>query len=133
MSISLDPCRRARRVRHPLSIEHDPGNVVDISYENLVLTEGDINRLKQQLDKISDIVIYKKDNKSHLKLVSGSGDIKLKTAYLPAVEGGDNGYRLVIDLYPAPDGISSGNSSRARLSIEDKMENISESGILPMG
>ena len=116
---------------HPLSIEHDPGNVVDISYENLVLTEGDINRLKQQLDKISDIVIYKKDNKSHLKLVSGSGDIKLKTAYLPAVEGGDNGYRLVIDLYPAPDGISSENSSRARLSIEDKMENISESGILP--
>ena len=85
---------------YPISIKHDSGNTVDISYTNLLLTEEERSKLRQQIDEVADLMIYRDKNISHFNLFLRSKNVRLKTFYLPPKNNGDSGYRLVIDIYP---------------------------------
>lgn len=102
---------------YPLSIEHDQGNIIDIRYANLNLTEQEGKRLMEKIDRVSDSEIYRDKIFSHLRLIPRSGNVKIKTTYLPPKNPEENGYRLVIDMYPDTAVIAEENKSTTPVAL----------------
>ena len=86
---------------HPLSIINDSGSI-DIRYEDLNLTESEEDRLNQELGGVSSLTVTRANEVIQLKLFQNANDVRIKTSYLPSKAETDNGYRLVIDIYPQP-------------------------------
>jgi len=95
----------------PVSIKKISEKTVDIVYKNLVLTEKQKNVLKQDLEERIVPRMFHDNGMSHLKFSSNSGDVRIKTFYLPSKNKNESEYRLVIDLYPQNQTASADTSS----------------------